>query len=439
MVSELKTQLADALLARDPTRRSALITQVLDQVRDLVAAGTQLELEFKLTLMRLATESPFSDLQALFKGFLLDMRICLEEELQNAAPVSAFISPILLPELDHTFADAFTSLGRVSHYHRLVALFPQYFKYQLTLWETFFDTPGPLAWSWRHYVAYQASATFDCEYLMLLNKELCLQTGGHLSWFNPETLGEVPAKLKDLSTANLKLAHQPWEFSSNDVGRLLKSWAIQELVVALVIMCEFHSISSSIFGLGIEPESDLPYKISGLDHANRLFTSFAGGRLSYINYDMSNFRRPVRPSDFTWSDQGYEILEKFWPGTAEAISSCGTQAWCNTTLPPEEVKNIETEPLRRAIWKYTQRVYGLEYDDYNYQEVNLLLTLPTKRYLKKLICEPSTVTAEDFKSVGDFTNIEMVQTNVLVQEALVQTRLLYALHAVDSHSKALRS
>jgi hypothetical protein len=282
-----------------------------------------------------------------------------------------------------------------------------------------------------------AAATFDCEYLMLISKELCLQTGGQLSWFDADSLSEVPPKLRDLAQANLKLAHQPWEFGPEDIARLLQSWSIQELVTALVILCEIHAFCSSVYGLGVQPEVDLPFASSGSDRPDQSFSAFAGGTLPYINYDMSNFRRPVRPSDFTWRDQGYEIIEKFWPGFPEVISVCGTEAWYITTLT-EEIKNIENEPLRRAIWKYTQRVYGLEYDDYNYQEVNVHLPLALKRYLKKLTCEPASVTTEDFASV-ELANVEMVQLNLQVQEALVQTRLLYALQAVDFHTKALKS
>lgn len=450
MVSELKTQLADALLVRDPVRSSALVSltqvaMVLEQTRELLADDVELYVllsnyDFKLTLIRLANESPYSDLQALFKAFLIDLRLCTEEELAKVPRISAFISPLLLPELDQAFGNSFASLGRVCHYHRVVALFPQHFKAQQSLWEILFDNPGPLAWSWRHYVAFMASATFNCEYLMLICKELCLQSGGQPAWFDPASLCEVPPKLRNLATANLKLAHQPWEFSPNDIAELVNdTWSMQELVTALVILCDFHAACSSVFALGIEPESDLPFEVTGSEDSERFFPSFAGGILPYINYDMSNFRRPFRPSDFTWRDQGYEILEKLWPGTAEAISDCGTEAWNITTLPPEEVKNIENEPLRRSIWKYTQRVYGLEFDDYNYQEVNVNLALELKRYLKKVTCEPATVTAEDFQSVQGFTRVEMVQTSILVQEALVQTRLLYALHAIDSHLKALRS
>ena len=84
---------------------------------------------------------------------------------------------------------------------------------------------------------------------------------------------------------------------------------------------------------------------------------------------------------------------------------------------------------------YTQRVYGLDYDDYDYKEVNLLLPIHTKQYLKKIACVPNTVTQEDYQNVDlEVSHDEHIHINLLVFGARLEAELIYILHAIHSFS-----
>ena len=46
--------------------------------------------------------------------------------------------------------------------------------------------------------------------------------------------------------------------------------------------------------------------------------------------------------------------------------------------------DVDTKPLRHAIWYYILRLYGLKDDGYEYRDVNTLLNKKFKAFLKKV-------------------------------------------------------
>ena len=65
-----------------------------------------------------------------------------------------------------------------------------------------------------------------------------------------------------------------------------------------------------------------------------------------------------------------------------------------------ENTDVDTDKFRSAIWYYTQRVYGISNDDYDYGEVNYLVSRQLKTYVKKVICYPERITVADFMNMG---------------------------------------
>ncbi|VDP31242.1 unnamed protein product [Soboliphyme baturini] len=51
-------------------------------------------------------------------------------------------------------------------------------------------------------------------------------------------------------------------------------------------------------------------------------------------------------------------------------------------------KNVDTTKYRIAIWNYIQSLYGIRHDDYEYSEVNKLLSRQIKTYIKTICCFP---------------------------------------------------
>ena len=83
--------------------------------------------------------------------------------------------------------------------------------------------------------------------------------GGDPAWL--KGLGYAPAKLRSLSHINKLMAHRPWAIDRSHIESLTHGsdpWSVSELFHALVILAHFHSLSSFIYGCGINPELDHP-------------------------------------------------------------------------------------------------------------------------------------------------------------------------------------
>ena len=53
-------------------------------------------------------------------------------------------------------------------------------------------------------------------------------------------------------------------------------------------------------------------------------------------------------------------------------------------MPPRVGKEegVDTDPFRHAVWHYIQSIKGIRRDDYNYKEVNKILTISFKTYIR---------------------------------------------------------
>jgi hypothetical protein len=100
-----------------------------------------------------------------------------------------------------------------------------------------------------------------------------------------------------------------------------------------------------------------------------------------------------------------------------------------------DARGVDTTPFRRAIWYYTQRLFGLQHDDYDYNKIHVFLTSNLKAFVKKIVCFPDSITQSDFELPGyTFKPSEKAHIVLLAIEARRQASLLYALHAVMKHS-----
>lgn len=361
------------------------------------------------------------------------------------------------------------TIGRVPHHERIMGHFPLYLEKHYEVIKKLFCSDLSISYLWRYYIAYMAAATHRCEYLMRLEEHFSRTIEG--DWF--EDTEEIPQKLMSLGKANVKLAHRPWEFSEKDVKDLLIQWNSNELVLALTELCQFHCLSGFVFGVGVAPEPDLPLVnhkeppspivkptksktnivaiLKGqTDHSETedyisdssedlhgyeediYFSRIAGDSLCYINYPMDCISRPFNASEFRFADQAYFILEKMAPEFSESIWNRIRTALAMTYDYVGQDSGVETGPLRRAIWNYVQRVYGLQYDDYNYTDINRFLKINTKKYIKKIACFPETVTKQDWVNIEiDLTYDEMIHLNLIICEARFEAQLVYMLHAVQ--------
>ncbi|CAG9317819.1 unnamed protein product [Blepharisma stoltei] len=446
-----------ALYIRDSEVRQVEFKSFLSMCQGLLQSSSDtnqnlFRTKYEKTIIRLAVECPLLDIRSASEEFLQANRISYDPRIVEA--ISAFIPAYDVKPLNgqgtcrsdeekslylSTIQELFFTFGRVGHIDRIMGAFPEYMQNHFDLIKELLFESGPLQVDWRIYIAYMASAAHKCDYLMSACEEQGKLYGSKASWFTSQGFSEIPGKIRDLGTVNIKLAHRPWDLDENDIQSLLGNWQISELCHALVILCVFHSLSSLALGLGICPEYDLIRHNRRASVSDELgededdYDRTAGGYLTYIHYDIIAHRRPVRPSDFNWNDQGFNIIEKCLPGIAEKLMNRIRYTFVMTfdSMGGEEGQN--TANLRRAIWMYTQRVYGLEYDDYDYGNVNGHIKRQTKTYIKEVACVPHRVTRRhidllDMKLVSE----DIIHINFLVCEARLETELIYTTNAVQA-------
>lgn len=336
-----------------------------------------------------------------------------------------------------------------------LTLYPQYFKHHVALMSHILEGPGTLPCSWRYYLAFMSSAAHKSASLMQFSESHCLSFGGSKLWFT--TPLSLPAKLRSIGSLNIKLAHRPWEVKAEDLKSLLKLWSLVDLAEAIVILIQFHGLGTFCEGLGIQSEwemedsklegarktaqnllnyqakvSSFPEEITEESNEEQdiddRFDVLAGGHLKYL--PITNSARTFYASDFNWKDNGYEQVERLLPFTASLLNDTIQCAFHMTNNSIGPVLQVNTSPLRLAVWKYTQKLYGLDYDDYDYREVSLLLTKSTKSFLKKAACRPQLLTPLDFAQVDlGLSAKELVHLLLLVMEARKEGELIYWLHA----------
>ena len=74
-------------------------------------------------------------------------------------------------------------------------------------------------------------------------------------------------------------------------------------------------------------------------------------------------------------------------------------------------KHVDTSLFRRAVWLYIHSLFGVRYDDYDYNQIKQLLSTPLRKYIKILCSCPERVTKKDYDSImKEFTHSEKVCT-----------------------------
>eukprot|EP00041_Stephanoeca_diplocostata_P029113 m.851733 g.851733 ORF g.851733 m.851733 type:complete len:583 (-) comp23493_c0_seq5:2212-3960(-) len=141
-----------------------------------------------------------------------------------------------------------------------------------------------------------------------------------------------------------------------------------------------------------------------------------------------------KTQDFSWEDQGFSILSRYYPDIAEFFD-CEFNEIKNLTYNTYgDEHGLDTFDFRWAIWNYVLRIKGVANDEYMYRAVNKLLDRPLKTYVKSLVCYPQCVTKENWDTfISDVKDTEKVHVNLLAMCARKQASLLYALQVVSQY------
>uniref|UniRef100_A0A8C5B262 Sestrin 2 n=1 Tax=Gadus morhua TaxID=8049 RepID=A0A8C5B262_GADMO len=155
--------------------------------------------------------------------------------------------------------EAFFSLGRLDNITMAMGLHPAYLSCFLRTQHALLDLDGPLPSLWRHYIVIMAAARHQCSYLVQQHSAAYLEAGGDESWLGG--VQQAPAKLRSLQGLNKLLAHRPWLITQQHIQELVcpgaeSRWSLAELIHAVILMAHAHSLSSFVWGCGVNPEPD---------------------------------------------------------------------------------------------------------------------------------------------------------------------------------------
>ena len=154
--------------------------------------------------------------------------------------------------------------------------------------------------------------------------------------------------------------------------------------------------------------------------------------LRYRDFDTSE--PMLITHDFSWEEHGFDLVARFFPAAAPVLDKQFKIAFDLTyNVFSGTGEYVNTEPFRTAIKMYVLRLFGVRNDHYDYAMVNKFMTIATKTFVKKVVCAPETVTADDFANFSFlFSDDEKVHIILLASEARRQSALLWGLNAVTS-------
>ncbi|KAF7467417.1 Hypothetical predicted protein [Marmota monax] len=384
----------------------------------------------------------------------------------------------------HLGLEALMSSGRVDNLAVVMGLHPDYLSSFWRLHYLLLHTDGPLASSWRHYIAIMAAARHQCSYLVGSHMAEFLQTGGDPEWLLG--LHRAPEKLRKLSEINKLLAHRPWLITKEHIQALLKtgehSWSLAELIQALVLLTHCHSLASFVGDPlnnsgGFEAARDVEALMERmrqlqesllrdegasqeemesrfeLEKSESLLVTPSADILEpsphpdmlcfvedptfgYEDFTRRGAQAPptFRAQDYTWEDHGYSLIQRLYPEGGQLLDEKFQAAYSLTYNTIAMHSGVDTSMLRRAIWNYIHCVFGIRYDDYDYGEVNQLLERNLKVYIKTVACYPEKTTRRMYNHFWrHFRHSEKVHVNLLLLEARMQAALLYALRAITRY------
>lgn len=73
----------------------------------------------------------------------------------------------------------------------------------------------------------------------------------------------------------------------------------------------------------------------------------------------------------TWENVGYSYISEYFPDLAQLIND-KFKYIKKMTNAEFGGHHVDTDPFRKAIWNYSENIYGYIYSDYDYGKVNYL-------------------------------------------------------------------
>lgn len=156
--------------------------------------------------------------------------------------------------------------------------------------------------------------------------------------------------------------------------------------------------------------------------------------------DFSQKTDPIlHTMSFSWEDHAMVVLSRQMADAADFIHDEYMHSLEFTTNSIGDRPIESTTTVREAILKYVQRMYGVFHDDYKYDQLNKVLPVIHKAYLKKLACYPDRLTKVDYlrmRKFEGFTSQDLIHYAHLVSQTKRVVELTWAMKALMSYQSA---
>ncbi|MFH4975259.1 hypothetical protein AB6A40_001968 [Gnathostoma spinigerum] len=158
----------------------------------------------------------------------------------------------------------------------------------------------------------------------------------------------------------------------------------------------------------------------------------------FINHSKPKTVKTLKIHDFSWEDHGYSCVFDLYSEIADMLDKKFTLTQNLTYFTLGGYSDVDTTKYRTAVWMYIQCLFGIRHDDYDYAEVNLMLSREMKTFLKTVCCFPNKVTSAMRKSfMPGFEPSEKVHVLLMIMEARLQAELIYFFRAFLELNTAL--
>jgi len=323
----------------------------------------------------------------------------------------------------------------------ILDLFPAYSDMFRQTQASLISGNGPLPLLERRFIALMGASTAGCESLERLQEQLFLRDGGDKGWL----AGQVPPRLHRLEAVNTILAHRPSSLSPSHIASLLTlppghpasdAWTLAEAVQAIVILANYHALSTLCLGVGNRASSsfkiDRYLQMKGRGKAVSLARvreksgeapdtlllleerrkwrlaqkelkrkrSFSEGEVNTQSELLlkrteliktkdakeKEENKELMVQDFSWDDQGFCVISNFYSDIAVLLDDKFRAA--NSLATEAEEDKEQEAAFRRAVWNYVQSLFLVRHDDYDYSELEELLPAPLREFLD-LCCRPA--------------------------------------------------
>ncbi|EGT46406.1 hypothetical protein CAEBREN_03412 [Caenorhabditis brenneri] len=150
---------------------------------------------------------------------------------------------------------------------------------------------------------------------------------------------------------------------------------------------------------------------------------------------------PFRVEEFGW-DHVYNTINEYTDTMTNRLdrmfdhirSLTGNTSNLSNESGEYDQNEIDTAAFREAVWNYTQGLYGVRIDDYDYSKINRVLDKGTKTFIKLAACYPHKLTTEFLRALPGFRDSEKIHVVMLISMARFQASMFHYTRAVCNYN-----